>query len=1859
MTLCPVCAPNRAFFFVVFMKGIIKMARNARIEKIEEYLKKHSFARRWISIMVVMSLLVTCVTLYAMNRGASAVTEEGADEIGMVLDENAKDSIESSEDGQIFDENANTSETYEDGEETGDESESVAEENSESEDSSNQEDGEQSEDGQSDDAENTENLETSDNTDNTDNTDEDAGSGDGENTENTDSSDTTETVSDNENADKGLEKDIELTKDVKLTVSYKDVDDNLLIDEEGVAYADEKEAHIEENMIFPDDARTIEGYEFKKVLFDELEIKEIIAKKFISSDESEYVYYEIISEEEPPYDEFEQNEDGKYVSYLKEDTNLIFVYEKNDSSDDKEKSESGKINEEDIPESVDLSEYVTETVIERLTADGTWEAIDEADIKLGDHLRITVKYSMPAEASLSDDIHLDVPEKYGNVISSQSDLENGEGTFEATDDNKIILNYSDEYKKEKLEEPAKEPTDEDESNEDFFSSIIGLFDEFTIVAHAAEGNNGMTSGTLSYETIVDSTDLGGMKITEVSVRKNPKITHNADGTNSYSGGTQIPNGSKVSNGEGLIFRLGYMLEIGTVSPQNPSVTYALSKHGILVDKAASGYVYNGNNEEVGTFTIDESGLITITFHDEFASKNERNIIDDSYFYFYATANADSDKDETEKVYDFGNDVTFTVIVVNKKVPDLSIDKKILEDYKKETGTIKYQVVISSVNGTESDVKFTDGPEVYNDSWTDKSYSQELTGSFTMQDVIEHNFVKKRADGKTEPVNISDLKSPSANLGKLEAGESFILTYKLRVPKKIAEYPMDLILKNVATATFGNNETRRAEVSSKLYGYAPSTFKSGVVDNDKREVTWTITINENHVNLKDYTLYDFTRKFEKSGWGEETVPYTGNITVEAVRKANGQSYSTFQKGNTFFLDKNGYTFTRDDYSTYILKYTYKFTESDIVYGHVKNEVRLYHKITGKGNNAIGYAWVGDFTPLTKSAAGVKAGDNGTAQISWQITLNAPITRNEGRNNSEYWTFYDEILEDNEVFTSKDIDNLKTAIRSIYGGKFVVSTKNSRSVGNISGYKEIEIKFYDDIKNTVSFTYTTTGTAGDGRNEVRFANRAAVYNKTIYGRTADQSFRPFIKKYDGKYNQGDSTYDYNTDDTYKQGILTWIVEVNIPSVNDYENLYVIDKLPDRVSLIENGTYGGKYLYGIEVADNNNFNKSVGFEGNTAERSGVTYKRSGDNRNVIINFNGKAVAGKRLYFKFHAKIDSDFDFKSVGTGVFTNNAILSKDSNGSDILGNASQTQRVTRTEYAMTKTSKVAEGSLNTIEYCLDVNEKGADLLPGGDSLTLKDTFTAKSGKKFSTYLVPDSVKVYVVTTGENGQESESELSAAEYSYTISTYDTTAAQNDNGQNDLNISYSNVVFSIPDEKHLRIRYRYTFNGEDNTEVDLSNNAKLEGVSIDKDSANNSRKVKIQDAGARANVRGVNLYKVDAENSGTLLPGAVFSLYYYDGRDWILQKNEKSEDGKFTTDSNGFVAVAPLKYNVGYKLVEDIAPKGYIKDNTPVCFYITSADIERYPLTLPADFFTALGGCEFAAGQPVYVKNHKDSTSITVKKEWVGADDVTKPSSVFVKVGRRLGNPQGKAGDTAFANYYNVNIERRNLRNTIKQYIGYPSVKSGSQLSFTFYTYSDQYYKDPVTVLINGEKLNYTNELNASGVQAYTKTITITGNTTIQIIDSNSVGAAHETTASLSLPKETAIAPKDEGGLEGLAVGAEDTSFTREITITAVDGWKATLSDLDRYYTDEKTGTRYEWLYYVSEAAGVYYTADYSENNTPGINTGMITITNTRNEVTAYALPSTGGMGQLPFTIAGLSLATIALLGEEYVRRKRRKEK
>lgn len=84
--------------------------------------------------------------------------------------------------------------------------------------------------------------------------------------------------------------------------------------------------------------------------------------------------------------------------------------------------------------------------------------------------------------------------------------------------------------------------------------------------------------------------------------------------------------------------------------------------------------------------------------------------------------------------------------------------------------------------------------------------------------------------------------------------------------------------------------------------------------------------------------------------------------------------------------------------------------------------------------------------------------------------------------------------------------------------------------------------------------------------------------------------------------------------------------------------------------------------------------------------------------------------------------------------------------------------------------------------------------------------------------------------------------------------------------------------------------------------------------------------DDSGKGSIGAVSLYKVDENDRGIHLEGAVFSLYKSDG----------TKVGTYTTNSDGYIGVSYLSYG-DYYFVEDKAPEGYVGSSNKISFTLS----------------------------------------------------------------------------------------------------------------------------------------------------------------------------------------------------------------------------------------------------------------------------------------------------------------------------------
>ncbi|WP_156036041.1 Cna B-type domain-containing protein [Butyrivibrio sp. AE3004] len=283
--------------------------RKLENNRIEGFVKKHIFLKKWVSVMLVIAILVTTGTMYALNKSASAVSEETAEDVGMVISSEESENTEVETASAENDTNQTVEEVNTEGTEA---SENNANDSASTESTTAESQGTETtgtEQNTEETANNSENGETEKIEENNTSAEENAASTE-ESTNASEESATTEegnasseegsSTEENKSDVNGTEKTEESVETIKLADSAETVlTENVVlkvayVDEENNAIAEEKEISLSESLDFATEAPKQEGYEFKQAAID----GNVITKIFAKQDDNGFKYYEVNKEDD-------------------------------------------------------------------------------------------------------------------------------------------------------------------------------------------------------------------------------------------------------------------------------------------------------------------------------------------------------------------------------------------------------------------------------------------------------------------------------------------------------------------------------------------------------------------------------------------------------------------------------------------------------------------------------------------------------------------------------------------------------------------------------------------------------------------------------------------------------------------------------------------------------------------------------------------------------------------------------------------------------------------------------------------------------------------------------------------------------------------------------------------------------------------------------------------------------------------------------------------------------------------------------------------------------------------------------------------------------------------------------------------------------------------------------------------------------------------------------------------------------------------------------------------------------------------------------------------------------------------------
>lgn len=1039
-----------------------------------------------------------------------------------------------------------------------------------------------------------------------------------------------------------------------------------------------------------------------------------------------------------------------------------------------------------------------------------------------------------------------------------------------------------------------------------------------------EDTTASTSTTyLDYFEETKDTHKGG--ITGITVKQGTKILQQGERI-------ELKDGDKLS----LIYY--FNIPEGALKDLTPkTLTYHLPEGIQLDEKKEFPLTVKNTDNQVGTGVIQTDGTVKLNFNEDYK-------IDKPFtgqFDFQAEVSATGSGEST--TIRFPTKLELTV-----KLPrDLDIKKEGATPVVEKDGStyIKYTITVFSDKGWSEPIEIQD--ELQNNDTIAGEYDKN---SFELVK-IDKSKNETAVNSYSKTFETTTAGKPTfhiTGLAALKAGEKYKLTYRVKITKNDATGAGSIDFKNKARS--GNKD------DDCTTHFEARISKDGSYNADTDKITWTVTVkNPYGQNLKGSKVVDTITT--------EGALIQGNIKLEQIRDKDG-NWGTTSIGEPFApnTDRKGfvYTFEQDAYGM-----EYKFTyvtsapkDTDGKFLKVHNDSTI--KIDGKD-----YTAGKDVTPhdrkwgIWKETTGsfTSTSDN-QYTAGWKLSSEVPnywktydyLDRIIVSENVEHYGIASELEKeirdhltftnaDNQTLTAeqagikvtidyydKDIVNLKyadpnqkldvtdnkTPVRA-----FIIHLENTGKYNGTSPVKSMYVSSY--------YTHVDTTKVQAGA-EINICNNEAKY---YYKKNIDKtSLTKGVSKNDSGtspyYGSASTNYKPTATEDYKSGMKVYYeLVLDISSWGKFPEdgtVTVTDTLQDGLTF-EEGSAKGFFGWGNWCQQNSSdtgftFANTSNFEV-TCKGQTITFKFKNLNdrkaQHEIVDKND-AKRATHLLVRYAATVtDPKWDNPKTTTGTYTNTAKW----DGND----AEATITLNRSLEYLTKSAKAeavkAEGKL-VVHYSLDINPAGADLLEGGNTVTLTDTLAVQD-QTVTAHLDMDSVKLYDYPYKKDSTPLETTSYGMVYKRTTDSstgYDT----------------HTMTFTLDDSHGYVLKYDYVLDSND--KVTLSNEAELAGSHH----AKQETKTKTLDAHGSVSSSMFTLYKVDSLNSSTRLQGAKFNLSYYDKTTGTYK--DHPDQPTHTTDAKGEIVLYlgqnekddhtghfSIEPDTLYKLVETDAPAGYQK--------------------------------------------------------------------------------------------------------------------------------------------------------------------------------------------------------------------------------------------------------------------------------------------------------------------------------------------
>ena len=1294
---------------------------------------------------------------------------------------------------------------------------------------------------------------------------------------------------------------------------------------------------------------------------------------------------------------------------------------------------------------------------------------------------------------------------------------------------------------------------------------------------------------------------------------------------------EIEKDEAVIDGNELQITFDFTIPAGKMSDTNRTMVYELPA-GVKLDKVETGTIMplSGSGNPIGTYRIETNGTITLTFDPKSDSFDPSSQVTGKFGF---TAKADASQAGENGNVSFPGAST-TIKIASKA--DIQVTKTCTEVKEDENGnrTAYFKVVVST--GTRTGKPLTIVDQITN--WK----GANLTGSY-----IQDSLKVYGPDADTDEITVPYTKEFTTNssgfpqftitgLPELVKGQTYTVVYAVKLSDNFNNQGYGKF-HNYAYAQSG--ETKGEANFEKTWNNL--IVKNGTYDEKNGLINWEITVTrpEDVEDLNGYVVSDAVTAGEIKN-GEVKITYV-DAQSQTQELTSGQL--TINDSNT------GFTYTFPENSTakeYKIKYT-TAVPSDAA--SVTNGAKIVtpKNKTYTDNKTITIEHRRNNTDKQKAGNTIRAG----RYADWKITQ---TIANE-------WTEFNIV----DTISARDTDqNVLPNVHYAHASEldaelkknmtFALTDGSTSTFSDLNGKIDISIQYYaDDAKQQIIRpTDTTTKIKKfeirvhknnyDGTpiksmevsystqldlSEIQEGQKLFVENtannvKQEYEYTKPTTAPKIEKKssdQNGKnYKDTGVTVKYKEDGTYiYYQLYVNVLGTELSSLNG--SLTVEDVLQDGLEFVPRND-GNVDVYGwFYYKSKRNDSQSQWGPGSwgswNLNYGHLTATPSDNKRKLSITISGlptdltwvdtkpadkPTIVG--IYIQYKAKVvdpvweSNPKEFERD----YTNNASWGGES--------ASTTTTVKRTNEELTK-SAVQESNSNKVHYTLNINKLGLDLLPNSDRINLEDVLTVNTESPATLDL--DSVKLCEANSGKLLDKESYEFSYAR---------TTEGEN--------YKYT-IKLKVPDDVALILKYDYTFDLSVHTTPLITNTAKLNGQW----DSGVKETLQAVSSWSQAGNNALTVYKVDSLNESLKLKGAAFTLEAYENSAWkTIQQN-------ITTDDNGKFVLSvgttenKLQQNVLYKLTEQTAPAGYLKDDTAHYFiWKTSGETDK-------DAWNAAVGTAglsevgqnavhfyaYGTAQELLVSNER--SQLKINKYWQNSDGETTTPPPDTNVTVELYRYQ-KGADKNTA----VRVKQITLSDANNWTAVYPGADDPAD---TVMEPGWLYFVKEVNT--NREYDVRYSENNESGVEKG-GVINITNKHKPDKLTVTKVWAGDSEDTS-ARPKQITVE------LYGYAKNDSPDTATRigEYQLEAAKGWTLTIDHLDA-----------ERYYYIKENVPDGYEVSYSKEK---LQTGeSITLTNT--EAPTYELPSTGAPGgTVPYTAGGAAIALAAVLCGYNSRRKRKR--